>query len=105
MPESPSIVLLKGEVLQFTGKKIIAVSGNSKIDQARLLNQKIIAFKSWGKHFLICFKEFTLRIHYLMFGSEFGVSFEPTWQTGKDYSKLKLSINKSISNRTLQMCE
>jgi endonuclease-8 len=69
MPEGPSIVLLKEEVQQFTGKKIIAVSGNSKIDQVRLLNQKIIAFKSWGKHFLICFKEFTLRIHFLMFGS------------------------------------
>ena len=69
MPEGPSIILLKEEVLPFTGKKIIAVSGNSKIDQSRLLNQKVIAFKSWGKHFLICFKEFTLRIHFLMFGS------------------------------------
>lgn len=27
------------------------------------------SFKSWGKHFLICFKGFTLRIHFLMFGS------------------------------------
>ncbi|MEO5572705.1 MAG: DNA-formamidopyrimidine glycosylase family protein [Bacteroidia bacterium] len=69
MPEGPSIVILKEEVQQFTGKKVIAVSGNSKIDLLRLLNQKIIAFKSWGKHFLICFKGFTLRIHFLMFGS------------------------------------
>lgn len=53
----------------FAGKKIIAVSGNTKIDQRRLGNQKIIAFKSWGKHFLICFKGFSLRIHFLMFGS------------------------------------
>jgi endonuclease-8 len=69
MPEGPSIVLLKEAVVPFTGKKIIAVSGNSKIDQTRLLNEKIIAFESWGKHFLICFKSFTLRIHFLMFGS------------------------------------
>ena len=69
MPEGPSIVLLKEEVLQFTGKKVIAVSGNSKIDKSRLLNLKIISFKSWGKHFLICFKDFTIRIHFLMFGS------------------------------------
>lgn len=69
MPEGPSIIILKEEVAQFAGKKIIALSGNSKIDQARLLNQKIIAFKSWGKHFLICFNDFTLRIHFLMFGS------------------------------------
>lgn len=47
----------------------MAVSGNSEIDVDRLLHQKVIAFKSWGKHFLICFKGFTVRIHFLMFGS------------------------------------
>jgi endonuclease-8 len=69
MPEGPSIVILKEAVEQFCGKKIIAVSGNSKIDQSRLLNQQVIAFKSWGKHFLICFKDFLLRVHFLLFGS------------------------------------
>jgi endonuclease-8 len=69
MPEGPSIVLLKEEVQQFTGKKIIDVSGNSKIELHRLAGQKIIAFKSWGKHFLICFKGFFVRIHFLMFGT------------------------------------
>jgi endonuclease-8 len=69
MPEGPSIVLLKEAVQKFTGKKIIGVSGNSKIDQQRLLNKKINEFKSWGKHFLICCDGFTLRIHFLMFGS------------------------------------
>jgi endonuclease-8 len=69
MPEGPSIILVKEAVAQFTGKKIIAVSGNSKIDQQILLNKKVIEFKSWGKHFLICFNNFTLRVHFLMFGS------------------------------------
>jgi endonuclease-8 len=69
MPEGPSIVLLKEEVAEFRGKTVICVFGNSKIDQTRLLNQKIIDFKSWGKHFLICFKGFTVRVHFLMFGS------------------------------------
>jgi len=69
MPEGPSIVLLKEEVQSFTGEKILCVSGNSKINQYRLVNEKVIAFKSWGKHFLICFKDFTLRVHFLMFGS------------------------------------
>jgi len=69
MPEGPSVVILKEEVQQFTGKEIISVSGNSKIDQSRLRNLKVISFKSWGKHFLICFENFTLRIHFLMFGS------------------------------------
>ena len=70
MPEGPSIVLLKEAVQSFTGKKIIAVIGNTKtIDKERLLNKKIISFKSWGKHFLICFSDFTVRIHFLLFGS------------------------------------
>lgn len=69
MPEGPSIVILKEEALKFTGKKILAVSGNSKIDQSRLPGQKIIALKSWGKHFLVCFTGFTLRVHFLLFGS------------------------------------
>lgn len=69
MPEGPSIVILKEAASKFEGKKIIAVSGNSKIDKTQMLNKKVIAFKSWGKQFLICFNGFTVRIHLLMFGS------------------------------------
>src|SRR5512133_2198706 len=69
MPEGPSIVLLKEEVQQFTGESIISVKGNSKIEQNRLIDQQVIAFKSWGKHFLICLEDFTVRIHFLMFST------------------------------------
>jgi endonuclease-8 len=69
MPEGPSIILAKEVVAKFAGKKIIDVSGNSKIDQSILLNKKIIEFKSWGKHFLICLDGLTLKVHFLMFGS------------------------------------
>jgi endonuclease-8 len=69
MPEGPSIVILKEEALKFEGKKILTVSGNSKIDKSRMDGKKVIALKSWGKHFLICFTGFTLRIHFLLFGS------------------------------------
>jgi endonuclease-8 len=69
MPEGPSILILKEEVQQFSGKKIISVSGNSSIDIERLENQTIKAFKTWGKHFLICFEGFTVKIHMLMFGT------------------------------------
>lgn len=69
MPEGPSIVLLKEAVKQFEGKKILSVSGDTKIGKERLLNKKILGFKSWGKHFLIVFKDISVRIHFLMFGS------------------------------------
>ena len=68
MPEGPSLVILKEEVAQFKGKKIVSVSGNSRLDIARMEGAKIIDFKTWGKHFLICFKDFTVRIHFLLFG-------------------------------------
>jgi len=69
MPEGPTIVILKEETRQFAGKKIISVLGDSKIDQSRMQDQQVISIKSWGKQFLMCFNGFTLRIHFLMFGS------------------------------------
>lgn len=70
MPEGPTIVILKEEVQPFKGKTVLAASGNTKaIDVATLAGRKIIDFKSWGKHFLICFKDFTIRVHFMLFGS------------------------------------
>jgi endonuclease-8 len=69
MPEGPSIVILKEAVQSFKGKKVIAVSGNTKIGKERMSGQKILDFKSWGKHFLICFRKFSIRIHFMLFGS------------------------------------
>ncbi|MES2208114.1 MAG: DNA-formamidopyrimidine glycosylase family protein [Pseudomonadota bacterium] len=69
MPEGPSIVILKEQVLNFTGKTILKVEGNTKIGKERLLNQPIVAFRSWGKHFLIELPDFSVRIHFLLFGS------------------------------------
>lgn len=71
MPEGPSILILKELVQSFRleGKEITEVYGNTGIDKERLLHQKILSFKSWGKHFLICFKDFSLRIHLMLFGT------------------------------------
>jgi endonuclease VIII len=67
--EGPSLIILKDEIKSFKGKKVVAASGLAKINYARLIGQKIKAFKTWGKHFLIEFPKFSLRIHFLMFGS------------------------------------
>jgi endonuclease-8 len=70
MPEGPSMVILKEAVQEFKGKKVTEVEGNTKaFDKDILLNQAVIDFKTWGKHFLICFKGFTVRIHFLLFGT------------------------------------
>lgn len=69
MPEGPSILILKEQVQQFAGHKVISVFGssNARIDRAE--NKKLISFKTWGKNFLICFDDFTIKIHLLMFGT------------------------------------
>jgi endonuclease-8 len=70
MPEGPTIVILKEEVAAFKGKKVVSAGGNSqKIDFGLLKNKTITDFKSFGKNFLICFPRFTVRIHFMLFGS------------------------------------
>jgi endonuclease VIII len=69
MPEGPSILLVREALQPFIGKKILTAKGNSKIEKSRLINRKITNILSWGKHLLICFEGFTLRIHFLMFGT------------------------------------
>jgi len=69
MPEGPSIVILKEAVSAFKGKKVVAINGNTKVELSHLVGKKVTNFKSWGKHFLICFKSSTIRIHFMLFGS------------------------------------
>jgi endonuclease VIII len=67
--EGPSLIILKDEIKPFKGKRIVVASGLAKIDYTRLVGQKIRNFKTSGKHFLLEFPKFSLRIHFLMFGS------------------------------------
>lgn len=69
MPEGPSIVILREETDHFAGHTVIDVSGNAKIDKERLRGQTVVRFRTWGKHFLIEFADFSVRIHLLLFGS------------------------------------
>lgn len=69
MPEGPSVVILKEQVLPFSGKMVLSAKGNTKIDKDRLAGSRIKSFKSWGKHFIICFDGFIVRVHFLMWGS------------------------------------
>jgi endonuclease-8 len=69
MPEGPSIVILRGEAAPFTGRTIRRAEGNAKIDMDRLPGQRVLAFRSFGKQFLIELPDVTVRIHLLMFGS------------------------------------
>ena len=69
MPEGPSIVIAKQDIKNFKGRKVIEASGLADIDFDRLENKTITNIKSWGKHLLLCFDGFTIRIHFMLFGS------------------------------------
>lgn len=69
MPEGPSIVILREEAAKFRGRTVREVSGNSTLELARMRGRNVVALRSWGKHFLIEFRGFSLRVHLLLFGS------------------------------------
>jgi endonuclease VIII len=71
MPEGPSIIIAKEKLEVFVGKKILTASGSAGIDLKRLEGKKIVRMTTWGKHLLFCFDDFTVRIHFLMFGTYF----------------------------------
>lgn len=69
MPEGPSIVILREQASRFIGRKVLRVSGNSKQDIARMQGRTILGMRTWGKHFLVEFDGFSLRIHLMLYGS------------------------------------
>lgn len=71
MPEGPTLIMLKEEVqaLKLEGKKIIDLVGYAEIDKEKFINKKVVEFKTWGKHFLICFNDSTIMVHLMLFGS------------------------------------
>jgi endonuclease-8 len=78
MPEGPSIVILREQATPFLGKRIERVAGNTTIEKERLLHQRIEAFRSWGKHFLVELPDFSLRVHFMLFGS-YRINEDKSW--------------------------
>jgi endonuclease-8 len=68
MPEGPSIVILREETAKFVGQVVREVGGNSRQDIQRMAGQRVRAICSWGKHFLVVFDGFFLRVHFMLFG-------------------------------------
>ena len=62
-------MIAREEMLQLKGRKVLAVSGNSKIEKDRMVNKKLLDIITWGKHLLLSFNGFSIRIHFLMFGT------------------------------------
>ncbi len=70
MPEGPSIFIAKEAIRPLLkGKLVVTAFGNAGEDLQRLEGLKVRDVQSWGKHLLILFPGFIVRIHFLMFGT------------------------------------
>src|SRR5688572_15207852 len=93
MPEGPSIVILKEEASRFLGKTIVRVTGNTTIEKERLQGQRIEALRSFGKQFLVELPDFSLRVHFMLFGS-YRINEEKSWAV----PRLSLGFDDGVLN-------
>lgn len=68
MPEGPSILLLRNQLLPFKGKIVKKAGGYGKMPTAWLQNKKLADILTWGKHLLFVFANGTVRVHLGLFG-------------------------------------
>ena len=69
MPEGPSLVILREQADKFSGCTVREVGGNSRAGIERMEGQRLECLRTWGKHFLLVFDGFALRVHFLLWGS------------------------------------
>lgn len=69
MPEGPTIVLMKEEIQQFIGNKIISVEGDFVFDTSQIKGEILRDIKTFGKQTYLIFDTVIFKIHLLMFGS------------------------------------
>lgn len=70
MPEGPNLVMLKESLTPFRGRRVTGASGYAaNVDPDMLKGNTLKDIKTWGKHLLLVFEDFTLRVHQGLFGS------------------------------------
>ena len=83
--EGPSLHLAAEQLQPFAGRRIESVAGNSKIGVERLCGLKVQEIFAWGKHLVLQFDMFALRVHFMLWGT-FAATIEGHSVTG-DYRR------------------
>ena len=68
MPEGPSILHLRNQLLPFKGKIVREAGGYGPMPTAWINGKKLLDIKTWGKHLLFIFSNGTARVHLGLFG-------------------------------------
>lgn len=69
MPEGPTILLMKEDLLKFEGKKVTDAKGSIISDKNIVVGETLKEIKTFGKLTFLVFEKFSFRIHLLMYGS------------------------------------
>jgi len=67
--EGPSIHLAAEQLQPFVGRRVQRVAGNSRIGIDRFRGKRLREIFPWGKHLVLQFDRFALRIHFLLWGT------------------------------------
>ena len=81
---------------------VVSVSGNTKIEKERFLEQKVKSIFSWGKHLIIQFDGFALRTHFLLFGA-FEATVNDSTLTGDYQRSYAPRLQLDFENGTIKM--
>ena len=68
MPEGPSILHLKNQLLPFKGKIVTEAGGYGPMPTGWINGKKLSDIKTWGKHLLFIFSNGTVWVHLGLFG-------------------------------------
>lgn len=69
MPEGPTIVLMKEDIVQFIGKKVKSESGSAVSADHSAKGKVLRDILTFGKQTFLVFDDFIIKIHLMMFGS------------------------------------
>ena len=69
MPEGPSILHLKDQLISFKNKVVKKAGGYGNMPTDWLEGRKLLDIKTWGKHLLFVFTNGVVRVHLGLFGS------------------------------------
>ncbi len=68
MPEGPTILHLKDQLMPFKNKVVKKAGGYGKMPTDWIKGKKLLDIKTWGKHLLLVFTNGTVRVHLGLFG-------------------------------------
>ena len=83
--EGPSITLAAEQLQPFAGRRVTKVSGNSRVGIERFRGKRVTRIFAWGKHLVLQFDTFALRVHFLLWGT-FAATVDGVSVTG-DYRR------------------